>query len=552
MKNRLLQYYIQSLSPVHVGSGARWRNGLDYFSAGGRTWLIDRQQFEIALKDNQQALDEFAGGDELNIHALASRHQLDLAKIVATSYRGEATAQDMFEFVRNGTGAPYLPGSSIKGSLRTALLWKLSQTPAWQQDYPELLETVLQARDERWAAAPMVENAFNLATRRKRPNDANRDLMRVLHVSDCHFTAEDLELADTRIFNLLSEERYGWKNISRRRNEKEPREATQLAAEALRLGVAAAVTLTIDDFLLQSPAAQQEAAFGQYAEHFQTQALPKICNDYAARQIAKQRAFFAKYDLKPLVKFYDELEAIRAGLLPSDFLLRLSWGSGWQGMTGELIENPDDMLRVRKKFGMGKMEMVGEMPEQCPICGSKKIRPDNRKEDTGFCYEGMHTFPAPGVKKALFPIFPKTRKIALEAGQPRYPFGWVRFCAAPPDIPPAEDRRQFAPPAFKTSAKIEDRISHAPIATPPKIVAPPPTKPAPNIRPGEKIRAELLKIDAGQYFVRLLEKDTGRELSFAGAYLPIKTGDTVEVRVKSTNPAGDQITKIEFVSKIKK
>jgi hypothetical protein len=304
---------------------------------------------------------------------------------------------------------------------------------------------------------------------------------------------------------------------------------------------------------LQSEAAQQEAAFGKYAEYFQTQALPKICNDYAQRQIAKQRAFFAKYDLKPLVKFYDELEAIRAGLPASDFLLRLSWGSGWQGMTGELIENPEDLQRVRKKFGMGKMEMIGEMPEECPICHSKKIRPDNRKEDTGFCYEGMHSFPAPGVKKALFPIFPKTRKIALEAGrEPRYPFGWVRFCSAPPEIPPVEDRRQFVPPAFKQLSRIDDRLPRALEMPPSRFTEVPKTKPAPPIRPGEKLRAIVIKHDGDKYEVRLLEKDIGRELSFTRAFIPVTVGDTVEVRVKSTNPAGDQVTKIEFVSKVKK
>jgi len=548
MTNRILQYHLQTLSPVHVGSGARLRNGLDFFAASGRTWLIDQHGLEAALAANPKALDDFAGGDELHIHALAARHKLDLAHIVATSYRGEATSQDMFEFVRNGAGLPYLPGSSIKGSLRTALLWKLSQTQRWKENYPELLETVLQARDERWAGTPIIEHAFNIATRSKRPNDANRDLMRVLHVSDAHFAADDLELADTRIFNLMSEERYGWKNISRRRNESEPRESTQLAAEALRVGAAAAVTLTIDEFLLQSPAVENEAGFKDQAKYFAE--LPQFCNDYAARQIRNQRQFFEKYKLTALVNFYDELENLRASLPTGDFFLRLAWGSGWQGMTGELIENPDDLQRVRRKFALGKFEMQGKLPEECPICHSKKICPDNRREDTGFCFEGMHTFPAPGVKKALFPIFPKTRKIALEAGHPRYPFGWVRFSQHKPEIPPVEDRRHFAPPAFKASTRPDDRAGHAPVAPPPRIPAPPQSKPAPNIRPGDKLRAELFKIDAGQYHVRLLEKDMGRELSFTGTYLPIKIGDTLEVRVKATNPAGDQIVKIEFVKKI--
>ncbi len=80
----------------------------------------------------------------------------------------------------------------------------------------------------------------------------------------------------------------------------------------------------------------------------------------------------------------------------------------------------------------------------------------------------------------------------------------------------------------------------------------PVAKPIPKIRPGDKLRAELFKIDAGQYHVRLLEKNIGRELGFTGSYLPIQVGDTVEVRVKATSPAGDEITKIEFVKKINK
>lgn len=561
MKNRLMRYYIQTLSPVHVGSGGRLQKGLDYFPANGRTWLINRPALETALANHPQALEDFASGKELNIHALTARHHLDLVQIVGGSYYGEASVQEMFEFMRNGMATPYLPGSSIKGSLRTAVLWQLSQTISWQQNYPELLESVLQARDERWAAAPIVEHAFNVAIRRKRPNDANRDLMRVLHVSDAHFDAADLELADTRVFNLTSETTAGWKEMNSPRQHEDYRKATQLAVEALRLGAVAEVILTIDDFLLQHDKAQHEARFRDYAALFEGTALPVLCNEYAARQIARQLKFFEKYKLSGLVKFYEELETLRLSLPPSDFLIRLSWGSGWQGMTGELVEDPDDLQRLRKRFGMGKMTMVGEMPEQCPLCGSKKIHPDNRKEDTGFCFESRHSFPAPGVKKAFFPIFPKTRKIVLEAAQPRYPFGWVRFCSIQPEIPPAEDRSHFAPPAYK--AIMQDFVPRAYEAFSPRAAEyasrqaqlsqrePEVVKPQPVIRVNEKLRAEVLKVEGNTYLVRLLQKDEGRELSFTRPFIPVNVGNIIEVLVKATDRAGNQVTKIDFSKKIK-
>lgn len=104
-------------------------------------------------------------------------------------------------------------------------------------------------------------------------------------------------------------------------------------------------------------------------------------------------------------------------------------------------------------------------------------------------------------------------------------------------------------PISKTTAKPK------PPTTEPKTLAPPPppiVKPAPKVRVNDKLRAEVIKHDGDNYTVRLLEKDLGRELSFTGSYLPIKSGDTIEVRVKATNPKGDEITRVEFSKKIDK
>lgn len=546
MKNRLMRYYIQTLSPVHVGSGGRLQKGLDYFPANGRTWLINRPALETALANHPHALEDFASGDELNIHALAAHHHLDLAQIVASSYRGEATARDMFEFMRNGMATPYLPGSSLKGALRTALLWKLSAS--WLASDAATLDSILQARGERVAGAAVMEKTFNIASGRKRANDANRDLMRVLHVSDAHFDAADLELADTRVFNLTSETTAGWKEMNSPRNHDDFRKASQLAVEALRLGAVAEVTLTIDDFLLQHDAAQREARFREYAPHFQAEALPALCNEYAARQIARQLKFFEKYKLSGLVRFYEELEALRASLPPSDCLLRLSWGSGWQGMTGELLENPDDMNKVRARFNLGKFKSVGEMPEQCPQCGSTKIRPDNQKEGMGYCLECRRSFRVPNLKKVPFPVFPKTRKIAVAAGTPSYPFGWVRLCAEIPEGPAPEDRCAFVPPAYKAQNYREDKST---IAPPPPLPKRKVTKPQPAIRVNEKLRAEVISVEGDTYVVRLLQKDEGRELRFTRAFIPVQPGNLIEVQVKATDAAGNQVTRVDFSKKIK-
>jgi CRISPR-associated protein Cmr6 len=108
-------------------------------------------------------------------------------------------------------------------------------------------------------------------------------------------------------------------------------------------------------------------------------------------------------------------------------------------------------------------------------------------------------------------------------------------------------------PASKTTANPPASQKKTTGAGPAGTATPPPVaKPAPKIRPGEKLRAKVIKRDGDNYTARLLEKDPGRELHFTRAFIPVVTGDTVELRVKTTNPAGDRVTKIEFVSKVKK
>lgn len=549
MKNRVITYYIQTLSPVHVGSGVRWRSGLDYFAAGGRTWIIGQTLLEKELSRHPRALAEFAEADELDVRSLTARHGIDLKNIIKTSYRGQATAQDMFEFVRTGTGLPFIPGSSLKGALRTALLWELAQDASWQEQHDQLLKNVLSAHDARFAGQPFTRKAFYSGLGEQRGKEPNYDLMRVFHLGDAHFSPEDLELADTRIFNLANEHSGGWKDLTRHRNLDKPAEATQLAAEALRVGAAARVEMQVDEFLLQSPAAARKARFSDYQNYFEN--LAETCNHYAARQIERQLDFARQYGLGALAAFYTDLQNTLNGLPPGEFLLRLSWGSGWQGMTGELFDETEELKQIRDRFHLGRYEAEGSFPKNCPICGSNRIKRHDWKNEIGYCRSGRHEFEAKGAKWVQkFPIFPKTRKVVLVDQQPRYPLGWVRFCREMPEVPPAEDRAQFPPPAWKAAPG----RPQPPERPRPSLgeFRPPVQETAPaKVRQGDKLRAEVLKIEGSEVLIRLLQKDAGRELSFKAIYLPkIAVGDTIIVSVEKTNPEGSAVTKVAFKSKL--
>lgn len=552
LKNQVREYYIEIYSPVHVGSGVKLRRGVDFFSAEGMTWLVDQQALTKALKDSQQALEDFVETEEPDIHEIATRYKF-LDHIASGYYTGEVTATEMFEFVRNGTGIPFLPGSSIKGSIRTVLLWTLSQESGWQALHNNLLNKVLQERDERTASTPLVEKAFNIKVGQKRANDANRNLMRALHITDAHFMPKDLILSDARIFNVLSETQMGWKNLSpkrgQNRNEEEAHKATQVAAEALRIGAVTKVEITFDDFLLHYHAVQKEASFSQHAHYLEN--LPAVCNEYAKRQIAVQRQFFANYNannnLKDLIDFYNDLESLCVSLSPRDFLLRLSWGSGWQGMTGELFDDNKEMERIRRRFNLGKFVDTGASLSKCPICGSANIGPDRRNRKKSYCNACRHSFR----DQEMFPIFPKTRKISLQAGQPRYPFGWVLFRQEQPESKPPDVCSQRTPPPYKIQPQLKVRPERVAEKVLPPIPKPPLVKQATAISVGEKLRAEVIRVAGTTYEVQLQEKDAGRILK-CSAMLAIPVGSIIQVRIEAVADSGTRVTKIAFSKLITK
>jgi len=119
-----------------------------------------------------------------------------------------------------------------------------------------------------------------------------------------------------------------------------------------------------------------------------------------------------------------------------------------------------------------------------------------------------------------------------------------------PEAIPAEDRRQFHPPAWKAAPeKPKQTEKQKPGMGEFKSLMK--EKNQPEIRRGDKLRAEVLNIEGKQIRVRLLQKDEGRVLTFTAAYLPaIKIGDKILVNVEQTASAGNEVTKITFKSKI--
>lgn len=397
-------YTITTITPVHVSSGDKILKGLDFVSQNGKTIIIiDMDKLFTKLGDNVNAISEF--GQDDNIEDYLRKYKIDPSTVAKSVYQGIANSRDISTMVKTGFGNPYLPGSSIKGAIRTVLL-----------------KSIIEGTDEDY-----IEEILNkiLNTEIKKPQDAdkyldieifgkdpNYDLMRVLQVSDAEFSANDLTLIETKVLNLKSENTYGWKNLNPRDSKtyQNLRDGTSVYVEGLRENSKSELRIKIDDFLLNN---EKTKCLHFNEDKYYFDKLAKIINNYSKKFIKKEIEFFETINMIEMKNFYHTL----LDKIPKDeksFLLHMSWGSGWKGMTGDYLEEKQ-LEKFRKKFNLGKTF--------CPNCDSNNLKTDRYNKNNYRCFNCNQNFSLFNLE--LCPTFPKSRKIVINAGTPKSTMGWV-------------------------------------------------------------------------------------------------------------------------------
>ena len=361
---------LEILSPVHIGNGVKLRRDFDFYTTNDSTYIVPQSVLMDYLRKYPEDLQKFNDPNFKPLDLL-----IKIPKNNVHRYNVPCRAQDLHEFERDGFARPYIPGSSIKGALRTLLFEdKLSEKN--EEEVAVLLSQVKGSKSGQGADGSLTNAVFG--------NKPNHTSMRILSVSDAQFRKDDIELAHIKILNLSNEQgtRWAWKKAGQ--NDME------IFAETLAMGTQGKFTLRIDKFLFENDKANQELGFAPIS---QKQLFEKI-NHYSAKTIERELKYFERLNDAKLNELLDDLDAI-LGMIPeqgtpketTECVFRLGWGSGWKSMTGDWM-NDADLKAMRDKFKLGKFT-DRERTEQ-------------------------------------FPIFPKTRKIIMDNG-PLTVTGWVKM-----------------------------------------------------------------------------------------------------------------------------
>jgi len=377
---------IEVLTPVHIGSGVKLAKDIDFTYTNDTVTIVPQSELMNYLEQNPDEMQKFIDGgyklERLNIGEIGKKYPINGERIF-----------DISEFERNGFGRPYIPGSSIKGSLRTIILKsKFDSLETAQKN--ELLKKVNHNKKER-ASEDALKEIFG--------DDSNHNLMRALEIFDAEF--EDVNLDKVFVISLKTSDgkAYGWKKMGKDKKtnkpfplQDEPRNATPVFIETLPIGSKGYCSISLNNFLFNNPDAKRELKFTE-TSLININSLISTINKYSIEKLNSEKKFFENLNsskkLNELIKHIDLLIAEHSKLINDEFIMRISWGSGWKGMTGDFINDLDKDEKTKWiEFFRDK------------YCDGMKMKMGR-----------------PG-----FPIFPKTRRIVFEDDKPKYLTGWIK------------------------------------------------------------------------------------------------------------------------------
>ena len=381
------KYQLQVLTPVHIGSGETL-NPIDGYYVNGRWYHIDLERVLSDPSTDLNALTSEMSQREFRWQQYLSRRNVEPSEVSDYSLLCPQSPEnvEIRDAIKTVDSRPYIPGSSLKGALRTALLGEiLNVSDAAYEKSRDHIETVI---DQGPRGNPRREQPARHIEQLAFGKDPNHDLLRALQVSDTQPLKSDaLEIGLVWTVTLNENDQLVQK-IDRGQQYKHFVEQFQ-AQQRLTF------TLKIDDFLFRE---REKTRLGYSDSQEETlRDIAEVCRSDTDALMRQELAFYDDYNFSEIADAYDKLIRINNELAKGAFLLQIGWGTGYHANTVTNIiadtveESPEDediWMDLRERFRLGESR-------------SRRDSYDAR-------------------------AFPKTRRILYRGRNPICPLGWVK------------------------------------------------------------------------------------------------------------------------------
>ena len=374
-----MKYQLKTITPVHIGTGETLSQ-IDGFYDNGRWHRIDIDAVLAAVPESDlnrltiaMGQRDFQWGRYLPTDQPSASYTLPCPE--------DPQETEIREVIKDVFRCPMIPGSSIKGAIRTALLWGFidDDDPEAQEAFKHsvnYLKEQLQRRpNQNWVGQGIERRVLG--------KDPNHDLMRVVQVSDtAPIPIEALEMGVAWTVTLNRDGEL----IQKREGNRE----YKTFVEQIRADQTFDFSIKIDKSLF-GQREKRELGYSDRQEQVVCEELAEVCN-FVAKGLADEEAkFYDYYRLPELANFYESLSNQIEGLSAGGFVLPIGWGTGYLAKTVTQLLTGDDedlMMKLRRHYRLGRSRSGGDYYDD---------------------------------------EFPKTRRVLYDRQRPKSPLGWVQI-----------------------------------------------------------------------------------------------------------------------------
>lgn len=334
---------IEAITPIHIGSGETLQYETDFISvktADGNDVLsiIDPRKVLdlIGIANVQLWVNniEQKGSTSQLIKRLSPNSQLeDYSKRIITKWCTSKSADTLKEQIHDGQGRPYIPGSSIKGAIRTAILTSMANKIQNKENKIDKTKKDLKNNYNQKLKADAKQIESELFG-----SNPHKDIFRFLQVGDAYF--EKTQNVAIQMVNINERERQGFWDTSK----------SQLI-EAISPKNAATCQMKLN---LTGYKFSKENVHGLPDCMNSISCLFKTINTHTQTLLKKEIDYWEErlnLDDSDTVSIYinkvkDILSATKECEEGRDCVLRIGYGSGWRFITGAWTEELDNFYTL--------------------------------------------------------------------------------------------------------------------------------------------------------------------------------------------------------------
>ncbi len=307
--NRKYGIKVEPLTPVSVGAGAEkdWSRGLDFVVKKQKIYLLDLQKIlQVGINISEiSAL--FARKDEEGLLKILGDKLEEVSSRIIDMPCG--SNNDIKTFTKNQLkDIPIIPGSSLKGSIRSVLFKYLGGKD----------------KDGNAVIGEMKDGS---------------SFMRFVKIGDVDF--QKTKLVNTKLFNLCQEDGCGWQGGWKHGRNDTTTTFRQMGFntiyECVMPGMTGVGSLMLSDLQFGQVAAQPLREKKMVLMKDGCRAFFHIINQHTRKYLDKERHFFSTYPVEQTDAILESIDSL-FNAIPSDdssCVLKMSAGAGFHSITGD-------------------------------------------------------------------------------------------------------------------------------------------------------------------------------------------------------------------------